>query len=170
MNLKSETLAKIDEAITHYPTKRSAVLPLLHLVQEEQGWISPEAVEWIAAKLNLQPMNVQELLTFYPMFRQHPAGRRHVRVCRTLSCALAGAHAVCAELERELACAAGATSPDGSVSIEYVECLASCGTGPVLMVDEELHEKVDVTGARDLAARIKRETGEHPGERPRTDL
>ena len=77
MNLKPATLEKIDRVITHYPVKRSAVLPLLHLVQEDQGFIAPEAIEWIAERLGLQPVNVYELVTFYPMFRQQPVGRRH---------------------------------------------------------------------------------------------
>ena len=76
MNLKPETLAKIEEVIPHYPVKRSAALPLLHLVQEDQGYLSNEAIEWIAAKLELQPINILELVTFYPMFRQKPIGRR----------------------------------------------------------------------------------------------
>ena len=104
MNLKAETLQRIDEVIAHYPVKRSAALPLLHLVQEEQGWISPAAVEWIAHKLELQPINVQELVTFYPMFRQQPVGRRHIKVCRTLSCALVGGHQVCEELRKQFDC------------------------------------------------------------------
>ena len=162
MNLKPETLRKIDEVITHYPVKRSAALPLLHLVQEDEGWVSPEAVEWIARKLELQPVNVYELVTFYPMFRQRPAGRRHIKVCRTLSCALAGAYAVCAELQRGLDCANGGTSADGEVTLEFVECLASCGTGPAVMVDEELHERVDVARARELAARIKQQAAARP--------
>jgi NADH-quinone oxidoreductase subunit E len=162
MNLKPETLRKIDEVITHYPVKRSAALPLLHLVQEEQGWISPEAVEWIAAKLELQPINVYELVTFYPMFRQKPAGRRHIKVCRTLSCALVGGFQVCEEFRRQFDCAPGATSADGAVTVEFVECLASCGTGPVVMVDEELHENVDLARAHEIAARIKAETDAVP--------
>ncbi|MFA5057710.1 MAG: NADH-quinone oxidoreductase subunit NuoE [Opitutaceae bacterium] len=155
MNLKPETLQKIDEVITHYPVKRSAALPLLHLVQEDQGHVSPAAIEWIAGKLELQPINVYELVTFYPMFRQQPAGRRHIKVCRTLSCALAGSHQVCAELERQFDCHTGETSADGAVTIEFVECLASCGSGPVVMIDEELHEQVDVAKARTLAAQLK---------------
>jgi hypothetical protein len=75
MNLQPTTLQKIDEVITHYPVKRSATLPLLHLIQEDLGWISPEAMEWIAAKLELTPINVYEVVTFYPMFRQKPIGR-----------------------------------------------------------------------------------------------
>lgn len=160
MKLKPETLQKIDEVITHYPVKRSAALPLLHLVQEDQGFVSAEAVEWIAAKLELQPINVQELVTFYPMFRRQPVGRRHIRVCRTLSCALAGGYQVCEEMQRQFGCELGQTSADGEVSIEFVECLASCGSGPVVLVDEEMHERVDVARVRELAARIKQQAGE----------
>jgi NADH-quinone oxidoreductase subunit E len=157
MNLKSETLAKIDEVITHYPVKRSAALPLLHLVQEEQGFISQEAMEWIAAKLEVQPISILELVTFYPMFRQKPIGRRHIKVCRTLSCALLGSHKTCRQFENHFNTHCGETSPDGEVTIEYVECLASCGTGPAVMIDEELHERVDAAKANELAVRIAAE-------------
>src|SRR5437868_6324774 len=84
--------AEIDELITHYPVKRSASLMLLHALQEQFGQLTPEAVEWIAKKLDLQPINVQELVTFYPMFRQEKIGKYQIKVCRTLSCALGGSH------------------------------------------------------------------------------
>jgi NADH-quinone oxidoreductase subunit E len=155
MNLNPDTLRTIDEVITHYPVKRSAALPLLHLVQEDQGYISTEAIEWIAAKLELQPVNVYELVTFYPMFRQKPAGRRHVKVCRTLSCALAGGLRVGEELRRQLGCGQDGTSPDGGATVEFVECLASCGSGPVVMVDDDLYERVDPASLRELVERIK---------------
>ncbi|HVU15545.1 MAG TPA: NAD(P)H-dependent oxidoreductase subunit E [Candidatus Didemnitutus sp.] len=157
MNLKPETLARIDEVITHYPVKRSATLPLLHLIQEDAGYISQEAIEWVAAKLGLQPINVYEVVTFYPMFRQHPIGRRHIKVCRTLSCALMGGYKTCAQFEKEFGCKRGEISPDGEVTIEFVECLASCGTAPVVMVDDELHEKVDAAKATAISQRIKTE-------------
>lgn len=155
MNLSPQTLSRIDEVITHYPQKRSAALPLLHLVQEEQGFISPAAVEWIAAKLEVEPINIQELVTFYPMFRSQPVGRRQIRVCRTLSCALLGAYRTCAAFEQHFNVARGEVSPDGEVSIEFVECLASCGTAPVVMIDDELHERVDAAKALELAVKIK---------------
>jgi NADH-quinone oxidoreductase subunit E len=157
MNLKPATLAQIDEVITHYPVKRSAALPLLHLVQEDAGYISNEAIEWIAAKLELQPINIYEIVTFYPMFRREPIGRRHIKVCRTLSCALTGGYRTCAQFEKEFGCQRGETSPDGEVTIEFVECLASCGTGPVVMIDDDLHEKVDAAKASQLARQIKSE-------------
>ncbi len=155
MNLQPQTLAKIDEVITHYPVKRSAALPLLHLVQEDQGHVSSAAIEWIAARLELQPINIYELVTFYPMFRQQPIGRRHIKVCRTLSCAIMGGYRTCAEFQRQFATGLGEVSPGGAVTVEFVECLASCGTAPVVMIDDILHERVDVAKAQQLSAQIR---------------
>ena len=159
MNLKPATLSRIDELITHYPVKRSAVLMLLHAIQEDAGYISDAAIEWAAQKLELQPINVYEVVTFYPMFRRQPIGRRHIKVCRTLSCALMGGYKTCATFEQEFNTHAGPAqvSPDGEVTVEFVECLASCGTAPVVMIDDELHEKVDCAKAKQLAAQIKAE-------------
>src|SRR5580704_8817044 len=93
MNVPAAFSAQIDEVITHYPvSSRSATLPLLHLIQEHFGFISDEAITWIAARLEIEPINVLELVTFYPMFRRAPAGKTHIRVCRTLSCAMAGSY------------------------------------------------------------------------------
>ncbi len=155
MNLKPATLKQIDEVITHYPVQRSALLPLLHLIQEDAGWISTEAIEWTAQKLGLQPINVYEVVTFYPMFRQKPIGRRHIKVCRTLSCALTGGYRVCEQFQKEFGCAPGAVSADGEVTIDFVECLASCGTGPVVMIDDDLHERVDAAKVHALSSQIK---------------
>jgi len=127
-------------------------MPLLHLWQEHFGFVSEEAVTWIAAKLGLQPINILELVTFYPMFRTAPAGRTHIRVCRTLSCAMAGGYQVmenlCAatgihrRVEHEPMSNPISVSQNGHYSIEFVECLASCGTAPVCMVNDQLHENV----------------------------
>jgi NADH-quinone oxidoreductase subunit E len=160
MNLKPETLARIDEVITHYPEKRSGTLPLLHLIQEDVGYISDEAIEWIAEKLELQPINVYEVVTFYPMFRRKPIGRRHVKVCRTLSCALKGAYKTCAKFESEFDTHRGEVSADGEVTVEFVECLASCGTAPVVLIDETLHENVDEAAAQKLSDQIKAEAAQ----------
>ena len=144
--------AQADELITHYPvSKRSASLPLLHLWQETFGYISPEGIEWIAAKLSLQPINILELVTFYPMFRQHPAGKIQIKVCRTLSCALGGAYQLYGYFNKKCRAAQPdahglAMSEDGKYSVEYVECLASCGTAPVIMINDDFHE--DVTRQR----------------------
>ena len=159
----AELERKIDEAIGHYPPdqKRSAALPLLHLWQEHFGLINDDAVTWIAAKLGLQPINIFELVTFYPMLREKRAGKTHIRVCRTLSCAMAGSYQIMENLcaatgiqrKTDLA-AAGHTpisvSPDRNYSIEFVECLASCGTAPVCMVNDDLHENVQPDNARSI--------------------
>jgi len=148
--------AQADELITHYPvSKRSASLPLLHHWQETFGYISPEGIEWIAAKLALQPINILELVTFYPMFRQHPAGKIQIKVCRTLSCALGGAY----ELRDYFAkkCHTGepdhhglSISEDGKYSVEFVECLASCGTAPVIKINDDFFEAVSHNLADEL--------------------
>lgn len=157
LNLKPPTLAQIDEVITHYPVKRSATLPLLHLIQEDVGYIPEEAITWIATKLELEPINVYEVVTFYPMFRRKPIGRRHIKVCRTLSCALMGGYKTCETFEKEFNTHRGEVSPGGEVTIDFVECLASCGTAPVVLIDDDLHEKVDVAKAKALSAQIKEE-------------
>lgn len=161
MKLKTETLSKIDEVITHYPVKRSATLPLLHLIQEDIGHLPADTSEWVAAKLELEPINVLEVITFYPMFRQKPIGRRHIKVCRTLSCALVGGYKTCATFEKEFNTHLGEVSPDGEVTVDFVECLASCGTAPVVLIDDELHEKVDAAKAKQLCDLIRAEAKAH---------
>ena len=176
-NIPQGLLAAVDEAVTHYPvSKRSASLPLLHLWQNHFGWIDDSGVDWIARRLELEPINILELVTFYPWFRQTAPGKKIIRVCRTLSCAMAGSY----DLHKNLCRAAGCdtdhddhahevTAPDGSCTIEFVECLASCGSAPVAMVGDDLHERI---APEDAASLLGRETGyrktiraPHPAER-----
>lgn len=146
--------AEIDELITHYPVKRSASLMLLHAIQEHFGWISQEAVEWTAKKLGLQPINVYELVTFYPMFRQAPVGKYQIKVCRTLSCALGGSYQLhkhfCEKLGLDAHAHGLQTTKDGKFSVEFVECLAGCGTAPVMMCNEDFHENVSTAKADEI--------------------
>jgi NADH-quinone oxidoreductase subunit E len=146
--------AEIDELITHYPVKRSASLMVLHAVQERFGWISREAIEWTAAKLGLQPINVYELVTFYPMFRQSPVGKYQIKVCRTLSCALGGSHKLhehfCAKLGLDTHQHGLQTTKDGKVSVEFVECLAGCGSAPVMMCNDDFYEGVSPAKADEI--------------------
>lgn len=157
MDLKPETLAEIEAAIPKYPEKRSAVMPLLHAIQKDQGAISNEAAEWVAEKLEIEPINVLSVISFYPFFRQRAIGKRHIRVCRTLSCAMAGGSKVCDTLLKEFGTELNAVSPDGEVTVEFAECLASCGTAPVMLVDDELYESLDESKAKELCDRIKSE-------------
>jgi NADH-quinone oxidoreductase subunit E len=138
--------AELNELVAHYPQKRSASLMFLHAIQEHFGHISKEAVEWVAARLELQPINVHELVTFYPMFRQQPAGKYQIKICRTLSCALGGSHQLhehfCKKLDLDAHAHGLQTTKDGKFSVEFVECLASCGTAPVIMCNEDFYEGV----------------------------
>lgn len=155
-----ELEAEADERIAHYPaSKRSATLPLLHIVQHRFGFISAPAIEWVATKLDLEPIKVLEVVTFYPGFRQSAPGKFHIRVCRTLSCAMGGSY----ELMERLCELTGidrteadshhhpiSVSPCGKFSVEFAECLASCGTAPVCMVNDDFHEGVAPEKAGDL--------------------
>lgn len=163
----AELEEEADRRIAQYPEeqKRSAVLPLLHAVQHRHGFISPEAIDWIAGKLGLEPMRVVEVVTFYPGFRQKAPGKFHFRICRTLSCAMGGSH----ELMDKVCELAGidrsqmdghhepiAVSPCGNWSVEFAECLASCGTAPVCLVNDDFHEGISEDKAKELMDRYQK--------------
>jgi NADH-quinone oxidoreductase subunit E len=154
LDLPAELETRIDEIISRYPQKRSASLMVLHELQEHFGFLSRDAVEWTAAKLELQPINVHELVTFYPMFNREPVGTYHLKVCRTLSCALGGGHELREHLCRKLGLDASAhgklTTQDGRFTVEFVECLASCGTAPVMMCNEDFYEGVSAGKADEI--------------------
>jgi NADH-quinone oxidoreductase subunit E len=160
-SVPAEMEAELDELAAHYPQKRSASLMFLHAFQERFGCISPEAMEWTAKKLGLEPINIYELVTFYPMFRQEKekVGRYQLKVCRTLSCALGGSAALRAHLCRKLGLNEsehGAQStPDGKYTVEFVECLANCGVAPVMMCNEDFYENVSTGKADDVLAKCK---------------
>ena len=153
-NAPASLESEIDELLTHYPQKRSGSLMVLHAVQNHFGWISREAIEWTARKLELQPINIYELVTFYPMFRQEPAGRHQIKVCRTLSCALGGSYRLhehfCAKLGLDPDKHGLQTTTDGKFSLEFVECLAGCGTAPVMMCNDDFYEGVSVQKADEI--------------------
>lgn len=153
--------AAIDELITHYPQKRSASLMVLHALQEHLGYLPETALEWAALKLGLEPINLYELATFYPMLRRKPMGQFQFKVCRTLSCALAGSATLHEHLCRKLGLNPDShepqCTPDGRFSVEYVECLAGCHTAPVLMCNEDLYENVTPEKADEILGRCKKD-------------
>ena len=151
--------AEVNELISLYPVKRAASLMVLHAIQERFGWISQAAVEWTARKLELQPINVYEIVTFYPMLRQQPMGKYQIKVCRTLSCALGGANELhkhfCEKLGLDAHAHGPQTTKDGKFTVEFVECLASCGTAPVMMVNDEFHQDVSHAKADEIVGKCK---------------
>ncbi len=140
--LSSEAKARIDGLVRRYPEKPAALLPVLHVIQREQGRISPEAVEWVAAALGVPALRVREVLSFYSLLRREPAGRYVIQVCRNISCSLAGADDVLARLEARLGVKAGGTTPDGKFTLLAVECLGNCDHAPCLMVNDDDHGPV----------------------------
>ena len=159
MDIPADLETKINEAISHYPvSKRSAVLPVLAFATASLRLRQRGSGDLRGEKLDLEPINVLEVVTFYPGFRQCAPGKYHIRVCRTLSCAMSGSY----ELMDKLCSEAGidrstvthhdpiAVSKDGKYSIEFAECLASCGFGPVCLVNDEFHEKVEPEKAKGL--------------------
>ncbi|MDA7915648.1 NAD(P)H-dependent oxidoreductase subunit E [Verrucomicrobia bacterium] len=146
--------AEVKELITHYPEKRSASLMVLHALQDHFGYLSNDAIQWAAAKLDLKPINILEVVTFYPMFRQELAGKFEIKVCRTLSCALGGSKQlyehICENIGVEADPHHVQVSGDGKFSVEYSECLAACGTAPVMMVNEDFHENVSHDNANGI--------------------
>jgi NADH-quinone oxidoreductase subunit E len=143
--LSDEHERKLQEIVARYPNKMAACIPVLHLCQEaNDNWVSPEVVEFVAKRLELGSAHVQGVVTFYTLFNQEPPGRHQVWVCRTLSCALAGSEDILRHCEKRLGVHVGQTTADGKITLRTAECLASCGTGPMMQVDKSYHENLTV--------------------------
>lgn len=140
MKFNSENQKEFEDIITRYPTKQAAILPTLWLVQNQEGWISGEAMEYVAGLLELSPVHVYSVTSFYTMFNRKPVGKHHIQVCRTLSCALRGSEEVIDHLKKKIKLGEGETSEDGQYTFTSVECLASCGTAPAMMINEKYYE------------------------------
>jgi NADH-quinone oxidoreductase subunit E len=134
-----------------YPTREALLLPALHLAQEHWGgWLPDAAIEAVAAHLDLAPAKVYGVVTFYDLFHQKPVGRHRIRACDNLPCTLRGAHELLAVLEEELGVGADEVTADGRCSYVHFECLGSCDTAPMMMVDDAYHENLTPEGVRTL--------------------
>jgi len=140
--LSPEARRKITALRAEYETNRSAIIPALHVAQQDQGWLSVETQAEVAELLELTPQAVREVVTFYTMFQQKPVGRHHLQVCRNVACWLQGSHRLQKQIEERLGIQEGETTPDGRFTLISVECLGSCGTAPVLMVNDRYHENL----------------------------
>jgi NADH-quinone oxidoreductase subunit E len=133
---------RLQEILERYPTKMAATLPLLHLCQEQDGWISDDVITFVSHRLDVSTAHVKGVVTFYTIYNQHPVGKHQVWVCRTLPCALRGAYDVIEHCEKRLGIKCGETTADGKVTLRTAECLASCGTAPMMQVDKEYYENL----------------------------
>src|SRR6266446_5337407 len=140
----AETEAKFKHLVSIYPQKRSALIPMLLAAQKEQGYIKSETIEYVGKYLDLNASEVDSIMSFYTLLRRRPAGKYHIMICTNLSCLLRGSDEIEACVKRNLGVGLGEITPDGLFSAIEFECLGSCTTAPVLQVNGEFYENLDV--------------------------
>jgi NADH-quinone oxidoreductase E subunit len=155
--LKEKYKNEIEEVLSRYPTRRSALLPLLNLAQRDQGYVSEAAMKEIAGILKLTPPQVYEVVTFYTMLHPKPIGKFHLQVCKSLMCALVGSDQLLGWLHARLGIRPGETTPDRLFTLSVVECLASCGTGPMMQINDDYYEQLTEAKLDGLLADLKRD-------------
>lgn len=153
--ISDETKRRFDNLVGRYPEKRSVLIPILHEVQAEVGYLSPGAIEWVAAYLALSPADVMSVASFYDMLNLEPVGRHMIYVCQNLSCALLGAEGLIRHLENRLGIRMGETTPDGLITLKRMECLASCGTAPAIQIDGIYYERMTPQKLDELLEKLR---------------
>jgi NADH-quinone oxidoreductase subunit E len=149
MSLRNDD-ALIDSIIKRYPRSRSAIMPLLHLAQARDGYVTPESMEVIAEKLSLETAEVSAVATFYTQYKRKPVGEYHVGVCTNTLCAVMGGDAIYESILEHLSIDNDEVTSDGKVSVEHIECNAACDYAPVVMVNWEFYDNQTVQSAKDL--------------------
>jgi NADH-quinone oxidoreductase subunit E len=154
-----EVEAEIERHLAKYPEgrSRSALLPLMFIVQRERGWLDPEGVAYLADRLRLRITDIWEVATFYSMFNTKPVGKYHLQICRTLSCKIMGADTITEHCSKRLGIKPGQTTEDGRFSLSEVECLGSCGTAPMLQLGVDYHENLTPEKVDELLERCRRD-------------
>lgn len=155
--LKEKYGKQIEEILKRYPMRRSAMLPLLNLAQREEGYVSEKAMNEIAGILRVTPPQVYEVVTFYTMLHLKPIGRFHIMVCKSLMCALVGSDQLLGWLKTRLGIGPGETTPDRLFTLSTVECLASCGTGPMMQINDDYYERLTEQKVGQILADLKRD-------------
>jgi len=155
-SLSPEREIELQKILARYPNRQAACIPVLHLCQEQEGWVSEGVVRWVADRLGLSTAQVQGVATFYTLFNKEPVGKHQVWVCQTLSCALAGSDRLLHHCEKRLGIHAGETTKDGKVTLRTAECLASCGTAPMMQVNRDYHENLTIEQVDAILDRLTR--------------
>jgi NADH-quinone oxidoreductase E subunit len=140
--LREKYQQEIDDIVSRYPVRRSALIPLLYLAQRETGYITEAAMIEIAGILQLTPPQVYETVTFYTMLNLKQVGKFHIQICKSLMCALVGSDTVIGWIKTKLGIGPGETTSDGTFTLSTVECLAACGTGPMMQVNDDYYERL----------------------------
>ena len=152
----AENEIKFQEYVSKYPKIVSCMLPALWLVQEQIGWVSPEAMIYVAEKLGKTPIQVYEVATFYTMFNLKPIGKHHIELCKTLSCMLCGSQKIKNYIKETIGIEAGQTSADGLFHLSEVECMGACGGAPMFALNGEYHEKLTIEKVDELIKECKK--------------
>jgi NADH-quinone oxidoreductase subunit E len=150
-----ETLKKFEETVSRYPKKEAAMLPVLYLAQQEFGYLSPEAIDYVAKLMGQPPARVHGVVSFYTMYNMKPIGRHHIQVCRTLPCALGGAEKITDFIKKKLAIELGQTTADRRFTLSEVECLASCGTAPMMQINDDYYENLNEEKVTEILDSLK---------------
>ncbi|GAB1441387.1 NADH-quinone oxidoreductase subunit NuoE [Ignavibacteriales bacterium] len=145
-----ENHEKVVKLFDNYPTKKAAVMPVLYIAQEQNGYISGEVIKEVSTMLEITEEDVMGVVTFYTMYHQHKPGKYHLQVCTNVSCMLRGAYDIWEAVKAKTGLKNGETSADGLFSLEEVECMGSCGTAPMIAVNEDFHENLTKEKALEL--------------------
>jgi NADH-quinone oxidoreductase E subunit len=145
-----ENHEKVVKLFDNYPTKKAAVMPVLYIAQEQNGYISGEVIKEVSSILEITEEDVMGVVTFYTMYHQHMPGKYHLQVCTNVSCMLRGAYDIWEAVKTKTGLKNGETSADGLFSLEEVECMGSCGTAPMIAVNEDFHENLTKEKALEL--------------------
>lgn len=164
--LSPEREAHVDAVLSRYPTARAAVLPVLWTCQEQNGWIGPEVVSWVAERLGVSTAVVQGVVTFYSMYFDRPVGEHVIWVCRTLSCDLRGAKTIQERFEQRLGIRAGETTSDGKFTLLKAECLAACGYAPMVQIGDRFHEHLTLDAVDAILAELGSRGEGEPAPQP----
>ncbi|MEE4310920.1 MAG: NADH-quinone oxidoreductase subunit NuoE [candidate division KSB1 bacterium] len=148
--LDAKLVSNIEKLADQFPDKHSAILPALHIIQDEFNWIPPESVNQLCDILDTTPNKIYSVLTFYTMFHTKPVGKYHIQVCRNVSCSLMGASNLIEHLTQKLNIQPGETTPDGKFTLSLVECLGACGNAPVMMLNDRYHENLTADKIDDI--------------------
>ena len=158
-NLEFSTAARerLEWLRTRYPKdhQRALILPVLSMAQREFGWVSKEVIHFVAAQIPVPPMQVEEVATFYTMYNKAPTGRWHLQVCHNISCSLMGAEIVIEHISDKLGIGRGETTPDGEFTLVGAECLGSCGTAPMMQVNDHYYENLSLQAVDELLAKLR---------------
>lgn len=152
---------RIQKTFSKYPDKRSAVMPMLYLAQEEYGWVSPEGIQDVAELCDMDPTQVKSIAGFYTMYSEKPKGKYWLQVCTDLPCALRGADEFHEQLKAELGVGEGGTTEDGLFTVEHVMCLAACDRAPMLQCNFHFHEDLNMDKMRALIAQWREEAAKN---------